>query len=54
MKPFQKAPTRSNWIITTQVIKEKYIFLREGTGLDQDPGLLGNGFEIPDRTIDVY
>jgi hypothetical protein len=29
------------------------IFLGEGPGLGQDPGLLGYGFKIPDRIIDV-
>jgi hypothetical protein len=34
-------------------MEEKCIFLEEGPGLGQDPGLLGYEFKIPDRTIDV-
>jgi hypothetical protein len=33
--------------------RKQFIFLREGPGLGQDPRLLGYGFKIPDRTINV-
>jgi hypothetical protein len=34
-------------------MEETVYFSGRSQGLDQDHGLLGNGFKIPDSTIDV-
>jgi hypothetical protein len=52
LTPFQKALICPNRIINTLVMEEKlFFFLGEGPGLGQGPGLLGNGFKIPNRLI---
>jgi hypothetical protein len=53
LRPFQKVLICPNRIINTLVMEEKVYFLGEGPDLGQDPGLLGSGFEIPDRTVGV-
>jgi hypothetical protein len=54
LRPFEGALTCSFLIAGTQVMLRKTYFLRRGSWLRPESGLLGYGSKIPDRTIETH